>query len=91
MTVTTMFIGLAPIMLVNGLGSGAMKRIAAPVFGGLATSFLMELVVYPVLDAIWKSWLRSEDGGGGMMRSGKRVFLPYVRVRLLNARSTSPS
>ena len=54
MTVATMFIGLIPILLTDGTGSGIMKRIAAPVVGGLATSFLMELIVYPVLYAIWK-------------------------------------
>jgi Cu(I)/Ag(I) efflux system membrane protein CusA/SilA len=54
MTVATMFIGLIPILLTDGIGSGIMKRIAAPVVGGLATSFLMELIVYPVLYAIWK-------------------------------------
>jgi Cu(I)/Ag(I) efflux system membrane protein CusA/SilA len=54
MTVATMFIGLIPILLTDGTGSGVMKRIAAPVVGGLATSLLMELIVYPVLYAIWK-------------------------------------
>jgi Cu(I)/Ag(I) efflux system membrane protein CusA/SilA len=55
MTVAAMFIGLIPILLTDGTGSGVMKRIAAPVIGGLATSFLMELIVYPVLYAIWKT------------------------------------
>jgi Cu(I)/Ag(I) efflux system membrane protein CusA/SilA len=55
MTVATMFIGLIPILLNDGTGSGIMKRIAAPVVGGLATSFLMELIVYPVLYAMWKT------------------------------------
>ncbi len=55
MTVATMFVGLVPILLADGTGSGMMKRIAAPVIGGLATSFLMELLVYPVLFAIWKT------------------------------------
>jgi Cu(I)/Ag(I) efflux system membrane protein CusA/SilA len=55
MTVATMFIGLIPILLTDGTGSGVMKRIAAPVIGGLATSFLMELIVYPVLYAMWRT------------------------------------
>ena len=74
MTVATMFIGLAPILLANGTGSGVMKRIAAPVLGGLATSFLMELLVYPVLFAMWKARRSGEDGGAGLTRSGKTPF-----------------
>lgn len=71
MTVATMFIGLAPILLANGTGSGVMKRIAAPVLGGLATSFVMELLVYPVLYAIWKTQGRGEDEGAGVAKSGR--------------------
>jgi Cu(I)/Ag(I) efflux system membrane protein CusA/SilA len=54
MTVATMFVGLVPIMWATGTGSDVMKRIAAPVIGGLVTSFLLELVVYPALYEIWK-------------------------------------
>jgi copper/silver efflux system protein len=54
MTVATMFVGLAPIMWATGTGSDVMKRIAAPVIGGLLTSFLLELVVYPALYEIWR-------------------------------------
>jgi len=39
----------------TGAGADVMKRIAAPMVGGLATSFLLELLVYPVLYATWKS------------------------------------
>jgi Cu(I)/Ag(I) efflux system membrane protein CusA/SilA len=55
MTVATMFIGFLPIFWSNGAGADIMKRIAAPMIGGLATSFLMELIVYPVLYEYWKS------------------------------------
>ena len=54
MTVLTTFIGLLPLMLSEGAGADVMKRIAAPMVGGLATSFLLELTVYPALFAIWK-------------------------------------
>lgn len=54
MTVATMFIGLLPIMWSTGTGSDVMKRIAAPMIGGVATSFLLELLVYPVIYEIWK-------------------------------------
>jgi Cu(I)/Ag(I) efflux system membrane protein CusA/SilA len=55
MTVMAAFIGLIPIMWSMGTGSDVMKRIAAPMVGGLVTSFALELVIYPVLYFIWKS------------------------------------
>jgi Cu(I)/Ag(I) efflux system membrane protein CusA/SilA len=54
MTVAAAMIGLTPIMWSMGTGSDVMKRIAAPMIGGLATSFILELLIYPVLFAIWK-------------------------------------
>jgi Cu(I)/Ag(I) efflux system membrane protein CusA/SilA len=54
MTVATAFIGLAPILWATGTGSDVMKRIAAPLVGGLFTSFLLELLVYPAVYEIWK-------------------------------------
>jgi Cu(I)/Ag(I) efflux system membrane protein CusA/SilA len=54
MTVATMFIGLVPIMWATGTGSDVMKRIAAPMVGGILTSFLLELIVYPALYEVWK-------------------------------------
>jgi len=54
MTMATMTVGLVPIMLSTGTGSDVMKRIAAPLLGGILTSFLLELIVYPPLFLIWK-------------------------------------
>jgi Cu(I)/Ag(I) efflux system membrane protein CusA/SilA len=54
MTVTAAFVGLLPIMLSQGTGADMMKRVAAPMIGGLATSFILELLVYPAVYAIWK-------------------------------------
>jgi Cu(I)/Ag(I) efflux system membrane protein CusA/SilA len=54
MTVATMFVGLAPIMWSVGSGADVMKRIAAPMVGGIFTSFVLELVVYPALYEVWK-------------------------------------
>jgi Cu(I)/Ag(I) efflux system membrane protein CusA/SilA len=54
MTVATTFLGLVPIMWSVGTGSDVMKRIAAPMIGGIFTSFLLELLVYPVLYELWK-------------------------------------
>jgi len=57
MTVVAAFMGLLPIMWSTGAGADVMKRIAAPMVGGLAASFLLELLVYPVLYGIWKGML----------------------------------
>ncbi|HBW23215.1 MAG: cation transporter [Elusimicrobia bacterium GWA2_56_46] len=54
MTVTAAFMGLVPIMWALGAGSDVMKRIAAPMIGGLFTSFALELLVYPVIFHLWK-------------------------------------
>jgi Cu(I)/Ag(I) efflux system membrane protein CusA/SilA len=54
MTVTTTFPGLFPILGAIGTGSDVMKRIAAPMVGGIFTSFLLELLVYPAVYQIWK-------------------------------------
>jgi Cu(I)/Ag(I) efflux system membrane protein CusA/SilA len=54
MTVCAAFIGLLPIMWSTSAGSDVMKRIAAPMIGGLATSFLLELLVYPAVYKLWK-------------------------------------
>ena len=58
MTVAASFMGLMPIMWAVGAGADMMKRVTAPMVGGLATSFLMELLAYPAIYYIWK-W-RSE-------------------------------
>jgi len=52
MTVATIFAGLLSIMWSQG--ADVMKRIAAPMVGGLFTSLLLELTVYPVIYYIWK-------------------------------------
>ncbi|MGD0571431.1 MAG: CusA/CzcA family heavy metal efflux RND transporter [Sedimentisphaerales bacterium] len=54
MTVMAMFMGLIPIMWSMGTGADMMKRIAAPMIGGILTSFILELLVYPPLYAMWK-------------------------------------
>jgi Cu(I)/Ag(I) efflux system membrane protein CusA/SilA len=55
MTVAALFMGLIPIMWSLGAGSDVMKRIAAPMIGGLVSSFLLELLIYPVVFYIWKA------------------------------------
>jgi Cu(I)/Ag(I) efflux system membrane protein CusA/SilA len=62
MTVTTTFFGLLPIMWSTGTGSQAMKRIAAPMVGGLVTATILTLTVIPAIYAIWKGWGMSKRG-----------------------------
>ncbi|MGE5047456.1 MAG: efflux RND transporter permease subunit, partial [Deltaproteobacteria bacterium] len=54
MTVATTLLGLVPIMWAVGTGSDVMKRIAAPMIGGILTSFALELLVYPAIYQTWK-------------------------------------
>jgi Cu(I)/Ag(I) efflux system membrane protein CusA/SilA len=54
MTVLCLMLGLAPILWSSGAGADVMRRIAAPMVGGLVTSFLLELTVYPAIFALWK-------------------------------------
>jgi len=54
MTVAAILFGLLPILLGSGSGADVMKRIAAPMVGGVITSFVLELVVYPAVFAWWK-------------------------------------
>ena len=54
MTVACMFTGLVPIMWSSGAGADVMKRIAAPMIGGIFTSFALELLVYPAIYEVWR-------------------------------------
>ena len=56
MTVTAITAGLLPIMWGTGTGADVMKRIAAPMVGGMVTSSLMELLVLPAIYLVWKGW-----------------------------------
>ena len=56
MTVSTTLIGLLPIMWGAGTGSQVMKRIAAPMVGGLISSTVLTLVIIPAVYALWKGW-----------------------------------
>ena len=81
MTTATLFVGLVPIMWSVGTGADLMKRIAAPMIGGVFTSFLLELLVYPVLFELWK-WhgeLKQVAGPGG--QSGMAAIGPAGRTR----------
>jgi len=55
MTIAVIIAGLLPIMWSHGAGADVMKRIAAPMVGGVVTSGIMELLVYPVIFYLWRS------------------------------------
>ena len=54
MTVATAMLGLIPVFWSVGAGADVMRRIAAPMVGGLVSSFILELLVYPAVFAMWK-------------------------------------
>jgi len=54
MTVMVLLLGLLPLMWSTGTGADVMKRIAAPMVGGIVTSFLLQLTVYPAVYSVWK-------------------------------------
>ncbi|MBM4777961.1 MAG: efflux RND transporter permease subunit [Archangiaceae bacterium] len=61
MTVCAAMLGLLPIMWSTGTGADLMKRIAAPMVGGLVTSFMLELLVYPAIYLLWIERQLPED------------------------------
>jgi Cu(I)/Ag(I) efflux system membrane protein CusA/SilA len=64
MTVTAIMAGLLPIMWSHGTGADVMKRIAAPMVGGMITSTLLTLIVIPVIYQIWRRWQLRHGGAG---------------------------
>ena len=54
MTVGVILAGLIPVMFSHGAGSDIMKRIAAPMIGGVITSTILELIIYPAIYMLWK-------------------------------------
>ncbi len=70
MTVLADLIGLLPVLWATGPGADVMKRIAAPLVGGVTTSFLLELTVYPAIFAIWKGRGFQTDGQVGPEERG---------------------
>ena len=56
MTVVSTMVGLLPIMWSQGTGSEVMKRIAAPMVGGMISATILTLIVVPAIYALWKGW-----------------------------------
>lgn len=61
MTVSTLFIGLMPIFITEGLGSDVMRRIALPIVGGMVTTTILTLIVIPLIYFLWEG--RNYEGG----------------------------
>jgi len=81
MTFATMSVGLIPILWSTGTGSEIMKRIAAPMVGGIVTSFILELLVYPAVYLVWKeAALKKESGelGGNRIAPGTLLGLEHA-------------
>src|SRR5256886_15175508 len=64
MTFAAMSTGLIPILWSSGTGSEIMKRVAAPLVGGIVTSFILELAVYPAIYALWRERSALAPDGG---------------------------
>jgi copper/silver efflux system protein len=62
MTICVIIAGLLPILWSNGAGADVMKRIATPMVGGIITSGIMELALFPIIFYLWRSW-RLPKGG----------------------------
>jgi len=82
MTFATTCVGLFPIMWATGAGSDVMKRIAAPMVGGIFTSFVLELLVYPAIYEVWrwntavKKLARPAAGYAGQSLAGLEAVPP---------------
>ena len=81
MTVMTMFMGLVPVLWSTGAGSDVMQRIAAPMVGGIFTSFLLELLVYPAIYEVWK-W-KSEVSLMVHASTENQAFATPVRTQII--------
>jgi len=80
MTFATMCVGLLPIMWSTGTGSEVMKRIAAPMVGGIFTSFLLELLVYPALYLVWRQRSLPREGLQEMVAGTEGARLQESRL-----------
>jgi Cu(I)/Ag(I) efflux system membrane protein CusA/SilA len=85
MTVAAAFIGLVPLLWASGTGADVMRRLAAPMLGGLFTSFLMELMIYPIIFYVVKS---VSLGRSVKVQSPDRAF-PVVNIISENGEGTA--
>jgi len=88
MTFATMSIGLIPILWSIGTGSAIMKRIAAPMVGGIVTSFILELLVYPAIYAFWRE--RSLDPGADARAAESVKTTSFLELETIQHRGAVP-
>jgi Cu(I)/Ag(I) efflux system membrane protein CusA/SilA len=88
MTFATMSIGLIPILWSIGTGSAIMKRIAAPMVGGIVTSFILELLVYPAIYAFWRERSLDPGAAAGPVESVKTTSL--LELETIQGRGAVP-
>jgi copper/silver efflux system protein len=70
MTVVSDIGGLLPLLWLGGVGSATMRRIAAPVVGGLLTTMILALIVVPVVYTLWREWQVRRGVVPGVIREG---------------------
>lgn len=80
MTFATTCIGLFPVMWSIGTGAEIMKRMAAPMIGGIVTSFLLELLVYPAVYEIWKRRQIADQNGPASVCSEDEESSPDLAI-----------
>jgi len=88
MTFATMSVGLIPILWSTGTGSEIMKRIAAPMVGGIVTSFILELLVYPAIYAFWRERSLEPDAEGTTENTS--VSSTYLELGSIKNRIVAP-
>jgi len=64
MTAATLAIGLLPLLFGHGAGGSVMRRIAAPMIGGMVSTVFLTLVIIPAIYLLWKGYLLEREGGG---------------------------
>jgi Cu(I)/Ag(I) efflux system membrane protein CusA/SilA len=83
MTVATMLCGLVPLLWAQGSGADVMKRIAAPMVGGLITSAFLTLEIIPVIYTYWRNeqllWFKLETLSLGLLRI-LRIFVLTLQI-----------
>jgi Cu(I)/Ag(I) efflux system membrane protein CusA/SilA len=89
MTFATMSIGLVPILWATGAGSAIMKRIAAPMVGGIVTSFLLELLVYPAIYAFWRE-REIYPEADSEVAGGSKATTSYLELGTIKNRAVVP-
>jgi Cu(I)/Ag(I) efflux system membrane protein CusA/SilA len=76
MTVTAIIAGLLPILWAHGTGGDVMKRIAAPMVGGMVGAVIDELIVLPAMYSLWREWQLRRRGAMGGDTAGAAPPLP---------------